>query len=203
MAPKTTKAAIKDSLANLSQDKFAEFVEQLLDRRTPPKVRRSEVEGKSRLAVTNLLVSTFTESKAPQVVQEILRDIGCSDEADELAAETGGTTSQPGSCNNAGPSSGAAAGNQPAGKSPEEHFVDKHELELINRVSNVNPILDGLLKQQVIDREKYMAIRKMITSCDQIRAVYVSLQSGVKCKDIFYELVKKHEKFLFEELEKL
>uniref|UniRef100_A0A665TT16 CARD domain-containing protein n=1 Tax=Echeneis naucrates TaxID=173247 RepID=A0A665TT16_ECHNA len=83
------------------------------------------------------------------------------------------------------------------------HFVDKHELELINRVSNVDKILDGLHKQQVIDREKYMAIRKMTTSCDQIRAVYDSLQSSIKCKDIFYELVKKHEKFLFEKLEKL
>ncbi|XP_029359458.1 uncharacterized protein LOC115044524 isoform X2 [Echeneis naucrates] len=105
----------------------------------------------------------------------------------------------------AAPFSGAT-GMSPAAEAEstaEEHFVDKHELELINRVSNVDKILDGLHKQQVIDREKYMAIRKMTTSCDQIRAVYDSLQSSIKCKDIFYELVKKHEKFLFEKLEKL
>uniref|UniRef100_A0A665TT40 PYD and CARD domain containing n=1 Tax=Echeneis naucrates TaxID=173247 RepID=A0A665TT40_ECHNA len=144
MAPKTTKAAIKDSLANLSQDKFAEFVEQLLDRREPPKVRRSEVEGKSRLAVTNLLVSTFTESKAPQVVQEILRDIGCSDEADELGKPKGPILKVESL------SFSAPVGNPMAGavRAGNEHFVDKYQLELISRVSNVAPILDELLSEE-------------------------------------------------------
>uniref|UniRef100_A0A665TKC4 PYD and CARD domain containing n=1 Tax=Echeneis naucrates TaxID=173247 RepID=A0A665TKC4_ECHNA len=183
MAPKTTKAAIKDSLANLSQDKFAEFVEQLLDRREPPKVRRSEVEGKSRLAVTNLLVSTFTESKAPQVVQEILRDIGCSDEADELGKPKGPIlkVESLSFCSN-------------------EHFVDKYQLELISRVSNVAPILDELLARGIIGEEKYGAIRQIPTCSEKMREIYNCLRAGERCKNIFYEILKDHEKYLMEDL---
>ncbi|XP_071325392.1 apoptosis-associated speck-like protein containing a CARD [Trachinotus anak] len=96
MAPKTKKESIKDALAGLGEGKFREFVEQLLDRREEPWVARCDVEGQDHLRVTNVLVSAFTEARAPQVVAEILRKIRCNDEAERLDKETGGQSSQPG-----------------------------------------------------------------------------------------------------------
>lgn len=84
MAQKTIKALIKNTLASLKKDKFAAFVEELLDRREEPRVKRNAVEDQNYLTVTNVLVSTFTERKAPEVVAELLRQIDCNDEADEL-----------------------------------------------------------------------------------------------------------------------
>uniref|UniRef100_A0A665TT61 Pyrin domain-containing protein n=1 Tax=Echeneis naucrates TaxID=173247 RepID=A0A665TT61_ECHNA len=75
---------LAETLADLSKDNFDHFVEQLLDRREEPRVRRNRVEGKSYLEVTTVLVSAFTESGAPQVVLELLRGIRCNSEADRL-----------------------------------------------------------------------------------------------------------------------
>ncbi|KAK5892071.1 hypothetical protein CesoFtcFv8_012488 [Champsocephalus esox] len=40
----------------------------------------------------------------------------------------------------------------------EELFVDKHNLALVQRVKNIEPILDGLLSYKVINREHYEEI---------------------------------------------
>ncbi|XP_071325391.1 uncharacterized protein [Trachinotus anak] len=100
MNPKTKKESIKDALAKLGERKLREFVEQLLDRREEPWVARCDVEGQDHLRVTNVLVSAFTEARAPQVAAEILRKIRCNDEAERLVKETGGESSQPGSNDN-------------------------------------------------------------------------------------------------------
>ncbi|KAG7241979.1 hypothetical protein INR49_024651 [Caranx melampygus] len=165
MAPKTIKALIKDALANLKKEKLAEFVEELLDRKEEPRVRRNAVDGESYLVVTNVLVSTFTESKAPEVVAELLREIRCNDEADTL----------------------------------DEHFVDTHEVELISRVTNVNPILDELYAKKVIGDEKFAEISAQATPHAKIRMLCHSLKSRGS-KDIFYELLIKHENFLMKDL---
>uniref|UniRef100_A0A3Q3FSC7 Pyrin domain-containing protein n=1 Tax=Labrus bergylta TaxID=56723 RepID=A0A3Q3FSC7_9LABR len=84
MPRKTIKMALSDTLENLSQQNFAKFCHRLLDRRNEPRVRRNRVEGKSYLDVVDVLVSTFTESGGRNVAVEILRQIGCSEEAEEL-----------------------------------------------------------------------------------------------------------------------
>ncbi|XP_071325157.1 uncharacterized protein [Trachinotus anak] len=199
MPPKTIKASIKRTLANLSEGKFGEFVEELLDRREEPCVTRNDVEGKTRIEVANVVVSAFTEARAPQVVAEILREIGCSDAAERLVEETGGQPSQPGSSGTAGPSPGAAGGNTGAA---DQHFVDRHQLALIDRVTNVAPILDELLAKKVIGRERYEEIRKLPTTYAKIREIYPSIEASDTCKDIFYEILTRHEKYLIEDIHK-
>lgn len=81
----TQKCAIADTLENLSKSNYEAFVEQLLDRRESPRVRRVSVEDKPPLKVTNVLVSTFTESKVLQVVVDTLREINCNEEAERLS----------------------------------------------------------------------------------------------------------------------
>ncbi|XP_056235616.1 uncharacterized protein LOC130171586 isoform X1 [Seriola aureovittata] len=204
MAPKTRKALVRETLQNLRKAKFEAFVEALLDRREEPRVKCTDVEDQGFLKVTNVVVSTFTEQKAPQVVAEILREIGCGEEAEKLVAETGGQSSNPGSSDAAGPSPGATAGNTMAegGCTNNEHFVDKHKLELIRRVTNIAAILDELLVKKVIDDEKWEEIRKMPTPNAKVREVYICMRAGDECKNIFFEILKRQEKFLIEDLQK-
>ncbi|XP_071325390.1 uncharacterized protein [Trachinotus anak] len=102
----------------------------------------------------------------------------------------------------AGPSPGAAGKNTVAeGECTDQHFVDKHKLELINRVTNVAPILDELLSKEVINQQRYVEIRALSTSYDKIRELYsTSLRASDNCKDIFYEILTRHEKHLIKDL---
>ena len=69
---------------DLSSSNFDNFRHELLHRKEGPRVARIRVEGKSRLEITNVLVSTFTETGAVGVAAEMLREIGCNEEADQL-----------------------------------------------------------------------------------------------------------------------
>uniref|UniRef100_A0A665TT23 CARD domain-containing protein n=1 Tax=Echeneis naucrates TaxID=173247 RepID=A0A665TT23_ECHNA len=84
----------------------------------------------------------------------------------------------------------------------DEHFVDKYQIELINRVSNVDEILDELLQKKVIIRQKYAFIRSQKTSYDKMRELFPCLEAGEDCKDIFYEILTRLEKYLISDLQK-
>uniref|UniRef100_A0A3B4EYV4 CARD domain-containing protein n=1 Tax=Pundamilia nyererei TaxID=303518 RepID=A0A3B4EYV4_9CICH len=86
--------------------------------------------------------------------------------------------------------------------SPGKHFVDKHRVELIKRVSNIEPILDELLDKEVITQEQYDKIRALPTSQEKMRELYSGSLRAEKCKDIFYEILLANEKFLVEDLSK-
>ncbi|XP_034030071.1 apoptosis-associated speck-like protein containing a CARD isoform X1 [Thalassophryne amazonica] len=200
MSGKTIKKMILDTLEDLSQDQFAKFCHQLLDRREEPRVKRNKVEGKKCLEVTDVLVSTFTERGAVPVVLGLLRDIDCNEAAETLDRETCGQSMASASA------SGASAGGSGLGAaeaSTGKHFVDEHEAELIQRVRNIGPILDQLLAKGVVNREMYDTIMGLPTSQAKMRAVYNGpLQGGQKCKDIFYKLLLQNESFLVDDLKK-
>uniref|UniRef100_A0A3Q4M1Z0 CARD domain-containing protein n=1 Tax=Neolamprologus brichardi TaxID=32507 RepID=A0A3Q4M1Z0_NEOBR len=86
---------------------------------------------------------------------------------------------------------------------PREDFVDKHRSQLIQRVSNIAPILDELLDKKVIDQEQYDKIRALPTSQDKMRELYSGpLKASAACKKIFYESLLANEIFLIEDLSK-
>ncbi|XP_054916931.1 uncharacterized protein LOC129379991 isoform X2 [Poeciliopsis prolifica] len=82
--PRSVKQLLAETLEDLSKDNLDKFIFQLLDRREEPRVRRCRVEGKSRLEVVDVLVSTFTEDQAVDVTVEILRSISCKQQAERL-----------------------------------------------------------------------------------------------------------------------
>ncbi|KAL3980143.1 E3 ubiquitin-protein ligase [Sarotherodon galilaeus] len=193
----TIKSAVAEALEDLKKEDFEKFCHQLLDRRQQPRVKRNKVEDKSRLQVTDVLVSTFTEEGALTVALEILKQIGCSDEAKELEEATGGKSSKPAPTDTSSESAGAAGGSNAAGG---KHFVDKHKLQLIKRVSNIAPILDELQDNEVIDQGQYDRIRALPTAQDKMRELYSGPLGAEKCKDIFYKILLANEKFLVNEL---
>ncbi|KAM9353700.1 apoptosis-associated speck-like protein containing a CARD [Symphorus nematophorus] len=194
MPPKTARRVLADALEDLDKQDFDKFCRALLDRKEEPRVRRNKVQGKSFLDVADVLVSTFTETKAIGVAVDLLRQIDCNQDATSLLEEFDG----PVSGGTAGPPAGAGAANTAAvGK----HFVDEHQLDLINRVTNISPILDELLSRKVIQQESYDKIRALSVSQDKMRELYSGcLRASRLCKDVFYEILEKNEPFLIAEL---
>lgn len=85
--------------------------------------------------------------------------------------------------------------------SPEEHFVDRHRVQLIQRTSPVDPILD-ILHGRVLDDEQYQTIRAASTSQEKMRRLYQLMPSwNRECKDLLYEALKAKNKYLIKDLE--
>ncbi|KAK2909894.1 apoptosis-associated speck-like protein containing a CARD [Channa argus] len=196
MAPKTIRTALAETLEDLSKQNFEKFCHQLLDRREGPRVRRNRVEGKNFLDVADVVVSTFTEAKAVGVVMDILRQIDCNEDAESLAKLAGVQSGD------AAGSGGATGNNTRAeGGCSTKHFVDKHKVELIKRVSNIAPILDELLYKDVIQEEVYDKIRAIRTPQDKMRELFSGpLKASVACKDAFYKILEKNEPYLIKDL---
>lgn len=87
--------------------------------------------------------------------------------------------------------------------SSDKHFVDKHKVELIKRVSNIAPILDELFDHDVIKQECYDEIRALLTTQEKVRALYCGpLKAGSECKDVFHKILEEHETYLIADLKK-
>lgn len=78
--------------------------------------------------------------------------------------------------------------------------MDAHEAELIQRVSNIEPILDEL-KGKIIQQEAYDKIIDQRPTQKQMRALYNGpLKAGDAAKEAFYQSLKKHEPMLIKDL---
>uniref|UniRef100_A0A3P9I723 PYD and CARD domain containing n=1 Tax=Oryzias latipes TaxID=8090 RepID=A0A3P9I723_ORYLA len=181
MESKTPKKLLAETLEDLTKENFQKFVQDLVDRRQEPRVRRCRVDDKNFLVVADVMVSTFTEKKALLVAAEILRGIQCAAEAEQLLNEAGISSS-----------SGSVTG---------KHFVDKHFSQLIDRVTCVEPILDQLLQEDTVQQEAYNLIRSKPTSQAKMRELLDHLRASPAHKDIFYNILKKQQKHLVEDLE--
>ncbi|XP_077577646.1 apoptosis-associated speck-like protein containing a CARD [Stigmatopora nigra] len=202
----TKKKLIFQSLDNLSKENFLSFCAALVDREGDRRVSQSKVEDRSRLEVTNVLVSTFTEAGAPAVVSELLGDIGCGDQASKLDIRIAQLTSNA--------SGGQGAGQLgvvnvtrcsnsmvPPSAVSGTHFVDKHRIQLIQRVTNIDSILDGLLERGVLQYGVYDTIRLTSGTQQQMRKIYdLALKSGDDVKNIFVELLHQQESYLVKDL---
>ncbi|KTG04816.1 hypothetical protein cypCar_00040370 [Cyprinus carpio] len=82
--------------------------------------------------------------------------------------------------------------------SKDAEFVEKHEKELIRRVSLVKPIADDM--KPLIGDEKYQIILKSLSTFDQMRALLSFLKTDA-LKEKLYQSLKIHEHSLVEDLE--
>ncbi|KAG8429964.1 hypothetical protein GDO86_018740 [Hymenochirus boettgeri] len=58
-----------------------------------------------------------------------------------------------------------------------QHFVDKHRVSLIQRVSNIDPILDDLLALNILSQEQYDTVRTQRTAQERVRELYDCVRS--------------------------
>ncbi|XP_077383338.1 apoptosis-associated speck-like protein containing a CARD isoform X2 [Festucalex cinctus] len=197
------KMVIMNVLENLSENNLAKFRMALVDRRGDRRVALGKVERKDFMEITNVLVSTFTEDRAPSVTAELLRSIKCFDEAEELDNEIAKLKSSAGKiAASAAAETAACTAAGGTAHSKEEHFVDKHMPELIERVCNIKKILDILQKKKVIQGEIYEEIYNTPVNQEKMRKIYrLALKSGKAAKEIFYECLKEYEPYLVADLE--
>lgn len=83
-----------------------------------------------------------------------------------------------------------------------ELFVDKHQVELIHRVKNIAPIVDGLRSYRVLNGQSYDEIMSIPDSQGKMRALYGGplTASGATGKKIFYKLLNEYEVDLINDL---
>ncbi|XP_030418231.1 NACHT, LRR and PYD domains-containing protein 1a-like isoform X1 [Gopherus evgoodei] len=82
----------------------------------------------------------------------------------------------------------------------EEHFIDQHREQLIQRVRQVDGVLDKLYNT-VLDNEQYQSIRAERTDPEKMRKLFDLLPSWNRaCKDQLYQVLEAKQKFLIQEL---
>ncbi len=80
--------------------------------------------------------------------------------------------------------------------------MNKHRDKLIERVSSVRTIADGLRTKDMIPGEMYSKVHAAETRQDKMRLLLVVLDSGgAAVKAEFYRLLKENEPYLVDELE--
>ncbi|XP_072317708.1 apoptosis-associated speck-like protein containing a CARD [Eucyclogobius newberryi] len=194
---------IAEALQDLSPEKLDTFRVRLRERRGDgPRLRRAHVDGTGPRELADLLVEAFSR-RAVEVTLELLRAVGCTEAAEDLAEEAKVWT-KPAPPRPAGPERPPAASGASAEPAKKEHFVDRHRKELTDRVSNINPILDLLLHHKVLGQEQYDEVRKISTKQEQIRFLYSGpLKSGgERSKDLLLTALEEEEEYLMEDLRK-
>lgn len=84
----------------------------------------------------------------------------------------------------------------------DQHFVDLHQTALIDRVSQVGPILDRLLKSGVITADGYSGVIAERNNQKKMRALFDGPLKGCgpECKDRFLEILTELEPYLINHL---
>ncbi|XP_065154777.1 apoptosis-associated speck-like protein containing a CARD [Paramisgurnus dabryanus] len=191
---KTVKDHLVDIFDDLESEKLKRFKDKLRDRGEPPRVSRAAVDKTEHsFELADLMINTFTSKKAPAVTIQVLEAIGCNQQAEDLKKALG----QSGPQGRAEPSTGGSSA-----PSNGQHFVDTHRKTLIDRVHNVDSILDELLQRNIITHEDYDKIRAKATNQHRMRELLSGplKSAGTAGKDALYDALMESENFLMKEL---
>uniref|UniRef100_A0A674IUE7 Pyrin domain-containing protein n=1 Tax=Terrapene triunguis TaxID=2587831 RepID=A0A674IUE7_9SAUR len=127
--------------------------------------------------VTDLLISHYGERYGVEVAVQVLREIKHRALAERLTEAIS------------------------AGNLQNEHFVNQHRAQLIQRVMAVDGILDSLYGP-VLDLEQIQSIRAERSSVEKMRKLYELVPKWDNdCKDRLYQALKEKHRPLVEELE--
>lgn len=202
---KTPKDYLVDHLEELEEKQLKRFKQKLNEVDLEEgfnNIPRGRLENADPLDIADLLISFYMEDYGIRITVKILEAMNEKKVAEKLkkVLEKGPQVSTSTSSGASGQSqaSGARAGTADAAR---QHFVDKHRIALINRVSLVNPILDVLLSKELLNDEKYAIVRAQSTSQEMLRKLYEFMKSwGTSDKDIFFQALKDNDLPLIKDL---
>lgn len=193
-----TRDAILDALEELTADELKKFKMKLLSvplRDGYGRIPRGALLPMDAVDLTDKLVSSYLEAYAAELTAQVLRDMGMQDTAERLRAPA------------RAPGSGAA----PAGirASPLQvpaisasHFVDRHREALIQRVTDVNGVLDALYGS-ILREEQYQAVRAEATNPDKMRKLFSYAPAwNLACKDRLLQALRDTQPYLVDDLER-
>ncbi|NP_571570.3 apoptosis-associated speck-like protein containing a CARD [Danio rerio] len=195
------KEQLQEAFEDLGADNLRKFKSKLGDRRQEPRVTKSAIEKlKDEIDLADLMVGVFTSKDAVSVTVEILRAIKCNAVADDLLRNTGQSESKGAPSDESKGASSKAVSKVAFSK---VNFIDEHWKELIDRVNNVDPILDILRQKKVITNEDYCTIRNKETPQKKMRELLTGpiTCAGNKGKEVLYDALRESNKFLMDDLE--
>ncbi|MBN3325757.1 ASC protein, partial [Atractosteus spatula] len=84
----------------------------------------------------------------------------------------------------------------------EVNFVEKHRNDLIQRVTQVEPLLDELLVRGILNQEMYSSILAAPTHQEKMRRLFQGpiLAAGARGKRILYQILLEQQPFLIADL---
>ncbi|XP_041069175.1 uncharacterized protein LOC121291735 isoform X1 [Carcharodon carcharias] len=84
-----------------------------------------------------------------------------------------------------------------------QHFIEKHEAELIERLTEIDSILNGLKTKCAINQYDVSKVRAPSTIEDQVRELMTCvIKKGNNTMDYCHDLLRKYHRHLVSELEK-
>ncbi|XP_070267763.1 apoptosis-associated speck-like protein containing a CARD [Myotis yumanensis] len=193
-----TRDAILDALEELTADELKKFKMKLLSvplRDGYRRIPRGALERMDAVDLADKLVSCYLEAYAAELTAQVLRDMGMQDTAERLQAPARARGS------GAGPAGIQASPPQvPAISAP--HFVDRHREALIQRVTDVNGVLDALYGS-ILREEQYQAVRAEATNADKMRKLFSFAPAwNLACKDRFLQALRVTQPYLVDDLER-
>ncbi|KAM5130620.1 apoptosis-associated speck-like protein containing a CARD [Callospermophilus lateralis] len=186
--------AILDALENLTADELKKFKLKLLSvplRDGYGRIPRGTLMPMDAVDLTDKLVSFYLEAYGTELTAAVLRDMGMQEMAEQLQeAMPKGSGSVP---------AGIKGPPQVAAKAA--HFVDQHRAALINRVTNVDGVLDALYGK-VLTEEQYQAVRAETTNPTKMRKLFSFAPAwNLTCKDLLLQALRDTQPYLVTDLE--
>ncbi|KAM9502830.1 apoptosis-associated speck-like protein containing a CARD isoform 1-T1 [Salvelinus alpinus] len=181
---KLDKATFETFQWNLMQETLEGF--------TPMSTAR--LEDANRHTTVSKMVQAYKKEGAMKITQKILENMGMIDLADKL--KTDGDKDQV-----ATPQSSQDQSAVMETKQYGAQFVDDNMEKLVQRITMVMPIADGLYQKKMIHDEDYSEITAAQTSMSKMRKLYVALKpGGAVAKSAFYQILLEQQTLLVEEL---
>ncbi|XP_016073140.1 PREDICTED: apoptosis-associated speck-like protein containing a CARD isoform X2 [Miniopterus natalensis] len=190
-----TRDAILDALEDLTADELKKFKMKLLSvtlREGYRRIPRGTLLPMDAVDLTDKLVSSYLGPYATELTTHVLSEMGMQDTAARLQAKAA----------RAGERAPARPLRPSLHPAPTLHFVDRHRKDLIQRVTDVNGVLD-VLHGNVLSEEQYEAVRAEATNQDKMRRLFSFAPAwNLTCKELLFQALKDTQPFLVSDLEK-
>ncbi|XP_029552355.1 apoptosis-associated speck-like protein containing a CARD [Salmo trutta] len=168
------------------------LMEETLEGFTPMSI--ANLEDASRHKTVSKMVQAYKKEGAMKITQKILEKMGMIDLADKLKTDVEKDQA-------ATPQSSQDQSAVMETKQYGAKFVDENMEVLIQRITMVMPIADGLYQKKMIHDEDYSEITAAPTSMSKMRKLYVALKpGGAVAKSAFYKILLEQQSLLVKEL---
>uniref|UniRef100_A0A3B1IDK3 PYD and CARD domain containing n=1 Tax=Astyanax mexicanus TaxID=7994 RepID=A0A3B1IDK3_ASTMX len=209
---KTMFDLLEGAMEDLGAEKFKKFISKMTDR-TETRVAKGAVEGKDCGDIANLLIEHFTESRALEITLQILRNIKANQTAENLEKEAAANGFSPsvgagGSAGTATPNPNPNPGGSSSAVTPTNDvsdkatFIDDKFVELVEKATSMNAVLDILLSKKVINDEQYNDIGSERTEQQKMRRLIREAlkASGASGKAVLYDALMVKQPYMMKDL---
>ncbi|XP_068103267.1 apoptosis-associated speck-like protein containing a CARD [Hyperolius riggenbachi] len=199
---RTVRDVLIFALENMGEKSFKKFRNKLNDwtiKEGYSKIPRGRLEKADPDDAVDLIRRYYKDDYGAELTLAVLDDINEKQVAEDLEKDLQTVT---GSGSTQKPKDPQPTPEGPS-QSQEEHFVDRHQVALKERITEVSGILDSLLAKKLVTEEQYDTIRSKGTPQEKMRELFLCIRSwGKPDKDDFYQVLKEKHGPLVRDLER-